>query len=200
MLFKQPLWAPLADGTVTVAFRRWRRPTVRVGGTLKIPTGVLAIDALTIVRPEKITAADARRSGAASRAELLDALADREGDLYRIDFHYAGLDPRIELRGRDELSEHELAEIRTRLLRLDARSACGPWTTEYLQLVAAQPEVRAPDLAAGVGRETQPFKLDIRKLKSLGLTESLRVGYRLSPRGRAYLAHIEAGIDVETDA
>ena len=47
--------------------------------------------------------------------------------------------------------------------------------------------MRAPDLAASLGRETLPFKRDVRKLKELGLTESLEVGYRLSPRGRAYL-------------
>ena len=46
---------------------------------------------------------------------------------------------------------------------------------------------RAADLAAWFGRETQPFKTDVRKLKNLGLTESLEVGYRLSPRGEAYL-------------
>jgi hypothetical protein len=47
--------------------------------------------------------------------------------------------------------------------------------------------VRAPDLAASLGRETLPFERDVRKLKELGLTESLEVRYRLSPRGRAYL-------------
>ena len=57
-----------------------------------------------------------------------------------------------------------------------------------LELIAARPAVRAPDLAASLGRETQPFKADVRKLKELGLTESLLVGYRLSPRGRSYLA------------
>ena len=31
-----------------------------------------------------------------------------------------------------------------------------------------------------------PFKRNVRKLKELGLTESLEVGYRLSPRGEAY--------------
>ena len=51
---------------------------------------------------------------------------------------------------------------------------------------------RAADLAAGFGRETQPFKLDVRKLKNLGLTLSLEVGYRLSPRGEAYLAALDA--------
>ena len=56
-----------------------------------------------------------------------------------------------------------------------------------LALIAANPERRAPDLAASLGRETLPFKRDVRKLKELGLTESLAVGYRLSARGRALL-------------
>ena len=47
--------------------------------------------------------------------------------------------------------------------------------------------MRAADLAAAFGREMLPFKVDVRKLKELGLTESLRPGYRLSPRGRAVL-------------
>lgn len=58
-------------------------------------------------------------------------------------------------------------------------------------MIAEQPGVRAPDLAASVGRETKPFKIDVRKLKELGLTESLTVGYRLSPRGRAFLDQID---------
>ena len=42
-------------------------------------------------------------------------------------------------------------------------------------------------LAASLGRETLPFKRDVRKLKELGLTCSLPVGYEISHRGRAYL-------------
>jgi hypothetical protein len=57
-----------------------------------------------------------------------------------------------------------------------------------LRAIAERPGVRAADLAASLGRETQPFKLDVRKLKKLGLTLSLEVGYRVSPRGEAYLA------------
>jgi predicted transcriptional regulator len=37
------------------------------------------------------------------------------------------------------------------------------------------------------------FKANVRKLKALGLTESLEVGYRLSPRGEAVLRKLEAG-------
>ncbi len=57
-----------------------------------------------------------------------------------------------------------------------------------LRLIGDRPGVRAGDLAAELGRERLAFKADVRKLKALGLTESLEVGYRLSPRGRAYLA------------
>ena len=56
-----------------------------------------------------------------------------------------------------------------------------------LDAIADRHGVRAPDLAASLGRETLPVKRDVRKLKELSLTESLEVGYRLAPRGRAYL-------------
>lgn len=41
--------------------------------------------------------------------------------------------------------------------------------------------------------EKLAFKADVRKLKELGLTESLDVGYRLSARGEAALAALEGG-------
>lgn len=52
-------------------------------------------------------------------------------------------------------------------------------------MIDRSPQTRAPDFAESLGRETLAFKRDVRKLKELGLTESLAVGYRLSPRGRA---------------
>jgi hypothetical protein len=52
---------------------------------------------------------------------------------------------------------------------------------------------RAANLAAAFGRDVQPFKADVRKLKNLGLTISLEVGYRLSPRGAAYLRRSAKG-------
>ena len=73
-----------------------------------------------------------------------------------------------------------------RLDRMDAARG-APWTRQVLRLIAGRPGVRAPDLAASVDRETLSFKLDVRKLKELGLTHSLPVGYEISPRGRAYL-------------
>lgn len=191
MLFPQDLWSGLADGSVTVAFRRWRRATVRAGGTLQTPVGVLAIDRVDIVDRGDITAADAARAGHASVREVLDSLRDGPGrDLYRVEFHHAGADPRRALRVDVALDDDDVAALRTRLERLDARSTDGPWTRQVLDLIAEHPEVRAADLAARTGQETLRFKRRVRRLKELGLTESLDVGYRLSPRGRVALARL----------
>jgi hypothetical protein len=191
MLFEQRLWTGLADGSVTVTFRRWRRPRARPGGRHRTPAGVLAVDAVTEVDPAAITEADARRAGFASLAALLRQL-DRHGDgpVYRVDFHHAGADPREALRQADDLSEEELAGLRTRLERLDRAARDGPWTVATLELIGDRPGVRAADLAVAAGRERLPFKADVRKLKELGLTESLEVGYQLSPRGRVLLGRV----------
>lgn len=59
---------------------------------------------------------------------------------------------------------------------------------QVLRLIAAAPSVPAADLAERLGIEKPKFKRDVRKLKELGLTESLKMGYRLSPRGDRFLA------------
>jgi hypothetical protein len=188
VLFKQRLWAGLADGTVTCTFRRWRRPLAKPGGSHRTPAGMLRVDAVAVVDPARISDGDARRAGFAGRAELLREL-DRRGDapVYRVDFHLAGPDPREALRRADSMAEEGWAELTRRLARLDRASPHGPWTTSVLRLIRDRPGVRAADLAAAAGRDRASFKIDVRKLKELGLTESLQVGYRLSPRGWALL-------------
>jgi hypothetical protein len=188
VLFPREVLEGLRDGSVTLAFRRWRRPRVRRGTRQRTPVGVLEVLAVEVVEPSTITDEEARRAGAVSLDELLAAIdAHGEGDVHRIELRWAGPDPRVALRERADISDAELAEVGRRLERLDAASRHGPWTRTVLELIRDRPGVRAPDLAAGLGRETQPFKRDVRKLKELGLTESLQVGYRLSPRGRAVL-------------
>lgn len=192
MLFPQRFHAGLADGSVTLAFRRWRRPSVTAGGRQRTPVGELAIDAVDEIAVDDITEADARRAGYADLAELVGELARRpEGRLYRIELHHAGADPRIALRQQADLSDVDWQAVTTRLTRLDRASRRGPWTATVLRLIAGNPAVRAADLAASLGRETPPFKLDVRKLKEMGLTESLEVGYRISPRGRAVLDRLD---------
>jgi hypothetical protein len=193
VLFPKDTLDGIGDGRVTLAFRRWPRPRVRTGTRMRTRVGVVEVLDVEVVDPATITEADARRSGAGSLGELLDAL-DRygSGGVHRIELRFAGPDPRVELRERAELSGAELGDVAARLARLDAASRHGPWTRTVLELIRERPAVRAPDLAASLGRDTQPFKRDVRKLKELGLTESLRIGYRLSPRGEAVVASITA--------
>jgi hypothetical protein len=192
VLFKRDVLDGLADGTITVVFRRWARPRVRAGSQLRTAVGVLAVDAVDEMNFADITEDDARGAGFSSRAALLDDLAtQRDGRVYRIALHVAGPDPRVELRGRDALTGDELADVERRLARLDAASRHGAWTLAVLRLIRDRPEVRAGDLAPTRGQETLAFKRDVRKLKELGLTESLEVGYRLSARGRAVLDRLE---------
>jgi len=191
MRFRHVDLAAIAAGEITLAFRRWRRPTVKAGGTLRTPAGLLAIDAVDVVAPDAITRREARRAGLAD-ADAVRAALRGDGTLYRIAFHVAGPDPRVALRARSRLDAGERAEIAARLARLDRASSHGPWTEATLRAIAAAPGTRAADLAAGFGRERLSFKADVRKLKALGLTESLEVGYRLSPRGLAYLRSVSA--------
>ena len=192
MLLKRETLEGIADGRITLAFRRWKRPTVRAGGELRTAIGVLGIDGVDVIGESDITESDARAAGYPTRDALLAELNRRaDGDLYRVALHLAGDDPRTALREQDALDAEAVAAIAARLARFDRSSRHGPWTETVLRLIETSPGVRAPDLAASLGRDTQPFKRDVRKLKELGLTESLEVGYRLSPRGRAWLATLD---------
>jgi hypothetical protein len=148
---------------------------------------VLAFDAVEPVVRDEIGEDDARAAGFIDREELLRFLDRRAtGTIYRIRLRLVGPDPRVALRASIP-DDEQLREIRRRLARLDRASRHGAWTTTVLRLIDAEAGVRAAELAARLGRETRAFKLDVRKLKELGLTESLPRGYRLSPRGRAVL-------------
>jgi hypothetical protein len=189
MLLKHRVLTLIEAGEIDIVFRRWKRATVRAGGTLRTAVGVVAIDAVDALPASKIRAADAKRAGYESRAALIRELDSRDGTIYRIAVRHAGADPRIALRAK-KVTKAEAADIDARLARLDKASRDGAWTTRYLQLIAERPEVRAIELAESIGLEKKPFKLRVRKLKELGLTESLERGYRLSVRGRSYLARL----------
>ncbi len=186
MLIKRVHLDAIVCGDIKLAFRRWKRPTVKAGGTLKTAVGVLAIDSIDQVTMSAITAADARSAGFEDRATLLAELKNRDGSVYRIALRYLGDDPRIALRKQARITAAERGEIRTVLDRYDQRSNLGPWTDRVLRCLSKHPAVLAGDLASKLGYEKAWFKTNVRKLKALGLTESLEVGYRLSPRGRAF--------------
>ncbi|QIX28595.1 hypothetical protein ncot_04355 [Nocardioides sp. JQ2195] len=181
----------IVAGELDLAFRRWNRPMHRVGGSQRTPVGVIRFDAVDVVDPGRITEDEARRSGL-PLDELLERLSRKEGDVYRIRMSFAGADERVALREKNRLGPKQRAELVDRLAAMDARSKHGPWTRSHLELIAARPGELAETIAADVGRTKLPFKADIRRLKELGLTESLRPGYRLSPRGRALLRHLRS--------
>jgi hypothetical protein len=182
MLLNRRVLDGVAVGQTTRVFRRWRRPTVRAGGRLRTTVGELAIDSVEVVTPEQVTDADAHAAGYRSRAALLADLDRRtDGQVYRIGVRLAGPDPREALRQQAVLSAAQQAEVAAQLDRLDTASPHGPWTRQALRLIRQQPGTRAAELAARLGRDTATFKTDVRKLKNLGLTESLPVGDRLSP-------------------
>ncbi len=192
MLFRQNVLQGIRNGTITMAFRRWRRPTVKSGGTLLTPVGQLHIASVSEIDPKDISSVDARRAGYASREAALAELdkSDR-GALYRIELGALEADPRVALREARTKNAQEHAALRERLGRLDARATNGPWTRRTLSAIQAQPGVRAADLCLLVGEDKLPFKANVRKLKAMGLTESLETGYRLSPRGDAFLRDLE---------
>ncbi len=185
--------AAAADGRITVAFRRWARPRVLAGRVYRTNAGRLWVESIAVVDPAAITDDDARSAGKPDAEAVRGSLRGEAVDpVFRIAFSRAtDPDPRELLAADDRLDSDALADVVGRLDRLDRASRHGPWTHPVLRCIAERPAVRAPDLAASFGRVTPAFKIDVRTLKNLGLTYSLPVGYRLSPRGRVVLAHLD---------
>jgi hypothetical protein len=178
----------IANGTITLVLRRWDAPRAKPGGTQRTVAGTVRVDDVTEYPGSYwVSAAQARAAG------YLDAkTAQKELDrrpakhTYLISVSYLAPDERPELAADDRLSDADADAITARLHRWNA-AAETPWTRQYLEMIGANEAVRAPDLAARVGLDVPRFKRRVRQLKGLGLTISLDVGYRLSPRGRAYL-------------
>ena len=192
MLLPRTILDQIVAGDVDLIFRRWTRPTVKTGGTLRTAAGMLQIVRVTPVAIDDMTEDDARRAGVGLEELHSFLLAKEKGEVYRVELGGVVPDPRVALREDDRLSAGDVEELRSRLERLDRGSRTGPWTRSYLQLIAEHPHVRAQDLADGLGLERDVFKNDVRKLKALGLTISHSPGYELSPRGRALLERLEA--------
>ena len=187
MLLRSDALEKIRAGRVTLVFRRWPRARVRAGTRLRTAIGVVEVRSMAAVAD--VTDADAAPAGYDSADALRANIpGDPEHPLFRMEVGFAGPDPRIKLRERSP-APAELRELGAALDRMDRTSPRGPWTRTVLRLIADRPATRAGDLFAGAGYpDLKTFKRDVRRLKELGLTESLEVGYRLSPRGAALLA------------
>jgi len=189
VLIERRLHAGIRDGTVTVLFRRWRRRQVTPGSVYRTAAGRVIVESVNEVSPARIRQADALAAGYRTVAEAVADLRGDESDpVYLLRLRYVDEpDPREALANDADLSTSDVEEIGRRLARMDRSSTRGPWTEKTLDIIRRRPAVRAGDLAEELGRDMLPFKVDVRKLKNLGLTLSLEKGYRISPRGEAYL-------------
>jgi hypothetical protein len=187
VLFSAATLRGLTEGRLTCTYRRWTVVRPKVGSRFTTSAGMVEVTAIDRVRVRDLRRADAVAAGFADLAELLAwTRAKGEGDLYRIRIALVGPDPRVALRSSDGLEPAQVADLDARLMRMD-RAADAPWTRPVLRQIQRRPATVSTELAAEMGQDRAYFKIRVRRLKALGLTESLEVGYRLSPRGEAYL-------------
>lgn len=192
LLFQKRFHAGIVDGAVRLTFRLWEKPHVKVGGRYRVhPIGVVQVDGLAQVKLGELADEDAKAGGFTSRDELLAYVGEVAKApltpatlIYRVEFHHGGDGDRVEGALDTTLSAADVTKLEARLARMDGDA---PWTRKVLALIGKHPRVAASKLAAKLGRETEPFKIDVRKLKKLGLTQSFEVGYEVSPRGQRFL-------------
>jgi hypothetical protein len=92
--FSPELRDRVADGTITVSYRLWSRPKVRVGGTYRSGTVTIEIDEIELLPFSSITDDDLAQTGESDLHALRRraAHAGPIGDdtvLYRVEFHVA---------------------------------------------------------------------------------------------------------------
>jgi len=187
MLFRQAILEGIAGGRITLAFRRWRRPSVKAGGTVRTPAGIVRVGRIDMVELDAISPVEARKVGYDDLPALRKALgADEQKPVYRIALEGIQADERTALRKRAALDAAEIAALEGRFARWENARPC--YFPAILKAIGDNPHVPAAVLAESLDVEKPRFKQDVRKLKELGLTESLATGYRLSARGKAALA------------
>jgi hypothetical protein len=96
--FSRELRDDVIAGEITVSFRLWRRPKVRVGGRYPVGPAHIEVDSVELMPFAAITPADLRRSGEPDLETLRRraAHAGPIGDdtlLYRVEFHLTAQDP-----------------------------------------------------------------------------------------------------------
>ncbi|MEW9807711.1 ASCH domain-containing protein [Mesorhizobium sp. ZMM04-5] len=191
MLFRRATLDSVADGKVTLAFRRWKRPTVKAGGRVRTAAGEVRIGGIGTIDAATLTASDAAAAGFPTLDSLHRMLGPENGDpVYRIELEGIAPDARAALRVDAQPTAAEWKAIEARFARWE-KEAAG-YFPAILAAIAERPGVAAQELAATFNMDKPKFKRDVRKLKELGLTESLDVGYRLSPRGATVLERLRS--------
>lgn len=188
MLFKQKHLEGIKSGTISLAFRKWKKLTVSEGSLIKTSVGVIKIISVEDIALQNISDGDAEKAGFKNASSLVQLLEEqKEGVIYKIAVAFDSENPQIVLQEKFQFEEGELEGLKSELEILDKYSKIGKWTTKTLQVIRENPKMKAADLAVKARKEKEWLKLNVRKLKSMGLTISHEPGYTLSPRGEAYL-------------
>jgi hypothetical protein len=191
MIFKVRDLENIKSGKISLAFRKWKKAAVRKGSRLRTAIGVVEISSVSAITSEEITSIDAVNAGFDSLENLIKALNRiDEGTIYKIELHYYSDDPRIKLRQHSEIGDGDVEVLKKKLKRLDSYSKNGKWTLSVLKAINDNPRLRAADLAIMMNKEKAALKIDIRKLKNLGLTISHETGYTISPLGKFVLEKV----------
>ena len=180
MLFKTKFHQGIRDGSITLTFRAWKSARVKIGNQYRFGSDEgVEVDSVDEVVISAITDKEASHAGFMNTAELCDFLRKNSAELspestvFRVCLHYVKIPRPVKV-------ELALEEIGAKLARMDRLSRHGPWTKQTLEIIAQNPRTSASKLAPMLGRETQPFKADVRKLKKLGLTVSFDIGYEIT--------------------
>ena len=161
LLFKKPFFAGLVSGTITLTFRRWQKPHVRVGGRYRChPIGVLEVDDVRTVTVGSISGADATLAGFPSRDALVAYLAelgplDASTLVFRVSLHHGGDGDRVPLALEESLSAEDVKTIDAKLAKMDGTE---PWTRQTLALIGKHPRVAASKLLKGPGKKYKGSK------------------------------------------
>ncbi len=196
MMFKSRFHRGIKDGSITCTFRYWKRPQAVAGNFYKInPIGHIKVTEVKEVSSRSITKKDAVASGfedGKALREYLANFASKDRELYLVRFTYEGL-RQDQLPDQSSVDDpEEFLKLKNKLAVRDKNSKVGPWTHKTLKLVGKNPGMSSEFLAKKLKRDRQELKRDMRKLKQLGLTISLEVGYKLSPRGSSYLEQLSS--------
>ncbi|MEJ1240915.1 hypothetical protein WBG78_22405 [Chryseolinea sp. T2] len=191
MIIKVEILHLIHDGKVTLQFRKWTKPSVKKGTLLKTAIGQVEITSIDVVKERDISEVNAKSAGYESRESLVNSLQKVEtGEIYKVAVRYHSEDPRIKLRSTTDIGDEKYQQLIKKLQRFDAVSKEGPWTKETLDIISKHPHVVSTELASKLGRERMWLKLNIRKLKNLGLTISHEIGYEISPLGKVVLGQL----------
>ncbi len=190
MMFKGKFHPGIKDGSITRTYRYWKRPQAVAGNFYKInPIGHIRVTAAGPTTESRIRTAHAIASGFESRKALIEYISEHktsEATLYCVEFVYEGRRRDKEPDQTSLADDDEFDKLAKALATRDKNSGMS-WTHPTLALIGENRGASSAILAEQLGRDRAELKKDVRKLKSLGLTNSLEVGYELTDRARSYL-------------